>query len=257
MKMGAAAGDTFRVVLGIVTVLAFVGSARAQTEKAAQGPCGSLFGEKVCTSYRTRAGKVTEFILSVPVAAIKGAPAKVPMVWPPQPKVNVPFAPVVQKQTGFLYANVYWEANGHPPGAYMVPHFDFHFYIEPEKEVQEIDCKDTSKPRSLPAGYSLPDVNVPHLGELAGLCVPVMGMHAVPDKDLKSKTPWDASLLVGYYSGKPIFIEPMITRAYLLGKRSFSLAVPEIGRTPHVRYPRRFRAVYLPKSKTYDFIFSY
>jgi hypothetical protein len=257
MKMSVAARNAFLAALGIATVLAFVGSARAQTGKAAEGTCGSAFGEKVCTSYRTRSGKVTEFSLSVPVAAIERAPAKVPMVWPPKAEVNVPFAPVVEKQTGFVYANIYWEADGHPPGAYMVPHFDFHFYFAPEQQVQEITCKDTSKPRSAPAGYTLPDVKVPQLGELVGLCVPDMGMHAIPDTDLNRKTPWDASLLVGYYAGKPLFIEPMITRAFLLRKHSFTLTVPEIAQTPHVRYPKRFRAVYLPKSQTYKFIFSY
>ena len=84
-----------------------------------------------------------------------------------------------------------------------------------------------------------------------------MGMHAVPAADLNLKTPWQTSLLIGYYGGKPIFIEPMITRALLLRKHSFSLSVPKIERTTHVRYPRRFRAVYHPKSETYDFIFSY
>jgi hypothetical protein len=257
MKMSATVRSTFCCVGGTVAVLAFVGSALAQTKKVAAGPCGSVYDVKVCTSYRTRSGKVTEFSLSVPVAAIEQAPAQVPMVWPPKADANVRFAPVVEEQTGFTFANIYWEAGGHPPAAYMVPHFDFHFYFVPEQNVQEIDCKDTSKPRTLPARYTLPDVNAPQLGELVGLCVPAMGMHAVPDADLNARGPWEASLLVGYYGGKPMFIEPMVTRALLLRKHSFSLAVPEIERTPHVRYPRRFRAVYLPKSKTYDFTFSY
>jgi hypothetical protein len=244
-------------VVGIVTVLVFAGSARAQTEKVAEGPCGSVFGVKVCTSYRTRSGKVTQFSLSVPVAAIEKAPANVPMEWPPKADVNVRFAPIVEEQTGLTYANIYWEAGGHPPAVYMVPHFDFHFYFVPEQEVQKIDCKDTSKPRTLPSGYALPDVNVPQLGELVGLCVPAMGMHAVPDGDLNVKAPWEASLLVGYYGRKLMFIEPMVTRARLLRRQSFSLAVPEIERTRHVRYPRRFRAIYIPKTETYDFRFSY
>jgi hypothetical protein len=240
-------------VVWIVMVLALASSASAQTE----GPCGSVFGVRVCTAYRTRSGKVTEFSLRVPVAAIKQAPTNVPMVWPPKAELNVRFAPVVEEQTGFTFANIYWEAGGHPPAAYMVPHFDLHFYFVPEEKVQEIDCKDRTKPRTLPAGYALPDVNVPQVGELVGVCVPAMGMHAIPAADLNLKTPWQASLLIGYYGGKPMFIEPMITRALLFRKHSFSLSVPEMERTTSVRYPRRFRAVYIPKSETYDFTFSY
>jgi hypothetical protein len=257
MKMRLVTRNALCFGVGIVIALAFADSARAQTEKTAEASCGSVFGVKVCTSYRTRSGKVTAFTLSVPVAAIEQAPAKVPMVWPPKADAVVRLAPAVEEQTGFQFANIYWEAGGHPPGAYMVPHFDFHFYFVPEGKVQAIDCKDASKPSALPAGYTLPDVNVPQLGELVGLCVPAMGMHAVPDADLKAKAPWEASLLVGYYKGQPMFIEPMVTRAFLLQKRSFSLTIPEIAQMPHVRYPKRFRAVYVPKSNTYDFTFSY
>jgi hypothetical protein len=257
MKVSTALRNTFCFVIGIVAVLAFAGSAQARTGKAIEGPCGSVFGVKVCTSYRTHSGKVTEFSLSVPLAAIEQAPADAPMVWPPKADLNVRFAPVVEEQTGFTFANLYWEAGGHPPAAYMAAHFDFHFYVVAEDKVERIDCKDTSKPRTLPAGYTLPDVNVAQLGELVGLCVPVMGMHAVPDADLHLKTPWEASLLVGYYGGEPMFLEPMVTRAFLLRKHSFSLAVPQITPTSQVRYPKRFRAVYLLKSKTYDFTFSY
>ncbi len=144
--------SAFCFVAGIVTVLAFAGTEPAPTEKVVAGPCDTVFGVKVCTSYRTRSGKVTEFSLRVPVAAMEQAPANAPMVWPPKPEANVHFAPVVEEQTGFTFANIYWEAGGHPPDAYMVPHFDFHFYFAPEGKVQEIDCKDASKPRTLAAG---------------------------------------------------------------------------------------------------------
>jgi hypothetical protein len=257
MKMNMRARKAFCFAVGIVTILAFARSARAQTEKVAEGPCGSLFGAKVCTSYRTQAVKVTQFTLRVPVAAIEQAPANLPMEWPPKSDLNVNFAPAVEEQTGFIFSSIYWEPGGHPPAAYMVPHFDFHFYFVPQQKVQEVDCKDTTKPKTLPAGYALPDVSVPQIGELVGVCVPAMGMHAVPNSDLNLKAPWEASLLVGYYGGRPTFIEPMITRAFLLRKRSFSLVIPEIEGIPHVRYPRRFRAVYLPKNMTYNFTLSY
>ncbi|MFZ0662987.1 MAG: hypothetical protein WAM66_09870 [Acidobacteriaceae bacterium] len=238
---------------------AFAGSAPARAGKTAAGSCAPLFGANICTSYRMRAGRITEFTLRVPVAMIEDAPAVVHMSWPPKADLNVPFAPVVAKQTGFTYANIYWEVHGHGPAPYMVPHFDFHFYVIPERKVDEITCKDTVKPRAVPAGYALPpDESVPNLGKVVGACIPDMGMHAAPDTDFNRKTPWKGSLLLGYYDAKPIFFEPMLTTALLLQKHSFSLPVPQgIEPAAHVRYPKGFRAVYLPKSKAYDLTFFY
>lgn len=255
--MNIAIRSAFCRAIGIVTLLALPGIARAQNGKTAQKQCGSLFGSKVCTSYRTSAGKVTEFSLRVPLAMVENAPAKVPMVWPPKADLIVRFAPIVQEQTGFRFANVYWEAHGHPPAPYMVPHFDFHFYFAPLQKVLAINCKNTAKPQTLPAGYTMRDVTMPQIGVLAGSCIPAMGMHSAPKSDFNPKIPWKGSLLVGYYNRKPLFIEPMLTRELLLRKQSFSLPVPGIEPAPHVRYPKRFRAVYMPKSKTYDFVFSY
>jgi hypothetical protein len=257
MRISTSPRCAFCLLAAIFMILACAGSARAHPRKFIEGPCGSVFGTKVCTFYQARSGRVSEFGMTVPVAAIQQAPANAPMIWPPKQDLIVPFASVVRAQTGFIFANIYWEAHGHPPGAYMVPHFDFHFYFIPETDVKEIDCKDSTKPRTPPARYTLPDVTVPSLGKLTGLCVPAMGMHAIPDTDLALKTPWEASLLVGFYRGKPIFLEPMVTRARLLRKSTFSLAIPRVDRTPGVRYPREFRAVYHPKSRTYDFILSY
>ena len=257
MKTGVPVRNKLYYVVGLVAIAVFALGARVQAQEAVAGTCGSVFGAKVCTSYRTQSGKVTEFSMTVPIAAIEQAPASMSMVWPPKADVVVPFAPEVHEQTGFTFTNIYWNAGGHPPAVYMVPHFDFHFYFVPQEEVQGIDCKDTTKPRIIPAGYVLHDEDVPQIGMLVGMCIPAMGMHAVPATDLDGKTHWEGSMLVGYYGGKPMFIEPMITSELLLRKHSFSLAVPKIEPTPHVRYPKRFNAVYHANSKTYDFTFSY
>ena len=246
-----------RYAVAITLLVSFSGTVQSQSLKNAAGSCGSIFGVKVCTAYRMQAGRVTEFSLRVPIAAIEKAPANKPMVWPTKADVTVPFAPAVRKQTGFTFANIYWNPHGHPPAVYMVPHFDFHFYIAPEQKVLTITCKDTRKPRVIPAGYEMPNDEIPHVGKLIGMCIPAMGMHAAPASDFQMKTPWQGSLMAGYYAGQPLFVEPMITRALLLKKHSFSLPVPEIAATPHVRYPNRFRAVYEPKSKAYELAFFY
>ena len=257
MKSDVAVRNKLRYMAGLAAILILAGGAKVQAKDAAAETCGSVFGAKVCTSYRTHAGKVTEFSMNVPIALLDQAPASAPMVWPPKPDLVVPLADAVKDKTGFVFTNIYWNPMGHPPAAYMTPHFDFHFYFVPEDRVQGFDCKDTTKPATLPAGYALPDVDVPGMGTLIGICVPEMGMHAIPAGDLTPKEPWTSSLMVGYYGGKPIFIEPMITKALLMEKHSFSLPIPEIEPTPNVRYPKRFDAIYHPENEAYDFTFSY
>ncbi|MGH9587099.1 MAG: hypothetical protein ACRD3F_09125 [Acidobacteriaceae bacterium] len=247
------------MLLGTATALALSVGARAAVQKTADEQCSSLYGAQVCTAYQMRAGKVTQFSLRIPVAMIEHAPANAPMVYPPKEDIDVPFAPAVAKETGFTYANIYWNPHGHGPSAYQVPHFDFHFYFVSPHEVGEINCKDTVKPQVVPAGYMLPpDQDVPGIGKVIGACIPYMGMHSAPKTDFDGNIPWKGSLLVGFYGGKSIFLEPMITSALLLQKRSFSLQIPQgIEPAAHVRYPKSFRAIYIAKSDAYEFTFFY
>jgi len=48
----------------------------------------------------------------------------------------------------------HFNPQGHPPpGIYDVPHFDFHFYMMEESDVEEIETG--------PATYSIPDAQIP------------------------------------------------------------------------------------------------
>jgi hypothetical protein len=123
--------------------------------------------------------------------------------------------------------------------------------------VNAIDCADSIKPAQLPAGYLLPDVTIPELGTLVGLCVPKMGMHALLGSELNSSTPFEKAMVVGYDHQRPIFIEPMITRETLDAQHSFTMDVPQIPGAPStVHYPQRFRADYDSTAKAYRFVFS-
>jgi hypothetical protein len=62
-------------------------------------------------------------------------------------------------------------------------------------------------------------------------------------------------MVVGYYRGKAIFIEPMLTRAMLLEKKSFDLPIPVIPGLEGT-YPRVFHAEYDAQSNAYRFVFS-
>lgn len=61
-------------------------------------------------------------------------------------------------------------------------------------------------------------------------------------------------MIVGYYGGRPIFVEPMVSRAQLLRRADFELAMP--ASPDGVRYPTRFRAEYVTRSDAYRLVFS-
>ncbi len=139
----------------------------------------------------------------------------------------------------------------------LTPHFDFHFYVISDSATAAIDCSNTAKPQTIPASYTLPDVDIPKLGMLTGLCVPKMGMHALPTEFATGTAPFTGTMVFGYYAQRPIFYEPMISRAMLQEHRSFTLPVPPEGDLPKgVQYPTKFEAVYDSTTPGYRFIFS-
>jgi hypothetical protein len=85
-----------------------------------------------------------------------------------------------------------------------------------------------------------------------------MGMHGMPGEEVPETTPFDASMLVGYYGGALVFLEPMIARTTLMDARTFQLTVPPApSDTPAtVRWPSRFEAIYDGDARVYRFVFS-
>ena len=184
------------------------------------------------------------------------------MEWPPVPTASIELPDAVRQQAGLKQFSVDWNAGGHPPVAFMTPHFDFHFYLISREEIAAIDCKSESKPAALPAGYSLPDVPLPPemagmigVPKLVGLCVPKMGMHAVPTTEVERTDAFAGTMVIGYYKGTPIFIEPMISKAMLMKKASFDLPLPNV---PGLKGPRptKFHAEYDAAQRAYRFTLS-
>lgn len=221
-----------------------------------KGDCGEAYSARICTYARMVGDQVQEVGIVVPDALADNVPAEQPMVWPPRPAAQVAFPNEVRQATGIEHLTVFWEEHGHPPGPYLVPHFDFHFYVQPAAETAAIDCKDLSKPARLPADYQLPDVPIPGLGTLIGLCVPGMGMHAASTAELTSKEPWRGSLIAGYYKGKLIFFEPMLPKSLLKAHQSFPLTVPPLEAPANVRLPTHFSGDYDAGAHAYRFVFS-
>jgi hypothetical protein len=228
-----------------------------------KGACQPAFKADVCTWAKTQGKNLVEVGAVVPLASIENAPAGPgSMDWPPVADAAIDLPEAARQPSGFTHLTVYWEPTGHPPGPYLTPHFDFHFYTITPAELATIDCKDEGKPTALPAGYSLNDEKLPPdmakmigVSTLVGLCIPKMGMHSLLTSEMESKEVFRGSMVIGYYHGKPVFIEPMLTKAMLLEKKSFDLPVPDVPGLagPH---PTKFHADYDAAKQSYRFIFS-
>jgi hypothetical protein len=172
------------------------------------GECAVVYQAELCTWARMQGTTVVAVGATVPLASIENAPDDQRMVWPPVQAAALRMPESGQQQGGLTEVTVFWEPHGHPPGPYLTPHFDFHFYTITTAERAAIDCVDQTKPTVLPAGYSLPDVTLPPpLAEMAGespligLCVAEMGMHSLLTSELESTDTFRGSMVIGYYHG--------------------------------------------------------
>jgi hypothetical protein len=226
-----------------------------------KGACADIHKSQVCTWAKMQGETLLEVSASVPIGSIENAPADTTMVWPPVPVATLDIPEVARQKSGMTNLTLFWEPHGHPTPTNRTPHFDFHFNGISSAELTAIDCKDLTKPASLPAGYALPDFDLPPdmtkmmgVSTMVGLCVPQMGMHAVPAADVDRKEPFQASMIVGYNIGKPIFFEPMISKALLMQKQPFELPMPAVpGRGAQ---PTKFHAEYDAQKQEYRLIFS-
>ncbi len=250
-----------RPLTAVTALVLFACTSEAPITEVA-GECADAFQAPLCSWATTQGDEVLAVGATVAVASISNAPDQMPMAWPPPMVATVGLPDVAREKTGLTHLTMYWEPMGHMPDAYMVPHFDFHFYTIPSGERDAIDCSDLTKPAALPDAYSLPDEELPPefaaiagVDKLVGVCVPEMGMHSLPTAELTSKVPFRGTMVVGYYRGSHIFIEPMVPHAVLMERRSFDLAIPTIpGRTGPL--PTTFRAEYDPGQDAYRFTFS-
>lgn len=245
-------------VLAVTVVLSACAAGFPPEEVTLAGECGDAFGGQLCTwGTADAAGTILAFGVTVPMTAIEGAPEDHEMTFPPVANAVLAMPAEVTAATGVDHFTFFWEPHGHPPGAYLTPHFDFHFYGIDTAAREAIDCTDTSKPDMLPAEYILPDEEIPGLGTLIGLCVPQMGMHSAPRAEFESDVVFDGTMIIGYYQRSPIFFEPMVAKQRLLRRESFDLAVPTVAGVPvGVRFPQQFRAEFDAASDSYRFTFS-
>lgn len=152
----------------------------------------------------------------------------------------------------FTYAGIDWGPHGHPPAPWQFPHFDLHFYTEAEATVAGIEGG--------VAEYEIPDERMPEgyvTAEALGApreVVPRMGEHLVdPTTPELGGERFSRTLIWGVYDvdvdgqGETIFIEPMITSAFLADLKRWVTApvalprvVPKSGFYPTEYSVRRY-----------------
>jgi hypothetical protein len=164
---------------------------------------------------------------SIGVAITESALTGLPMIpVPPTPSAATLMLDLPKEAQGSGYDHVMldWNPKGHEPdNVYTQPHFDFHFYTISEKEQMSImpTAPDFAKRASrvpdskfAPQGYvaanALMKVSAPEA------TIPMMGLHWIDGAahELHGQT-FTTTFLWGSYDGKFIFIEPMITKAYI------------------------------------------
>jgi hypothetical protein len=134
----------------------------------------------------------------------------------------------VVEQTLFDHIQIDFMNEGHTPGPFLVPHFDFHFYTVTSDEILAVDCVDEPMPDEsrMPAPYIIPDTAI----DPTGTCVPAMGVHAInptsPELAPESTTAFTEHFILGYHNGEMTFIEPMIAQSVLAAGTELSGDVP-------------------------------
>lgn len=147
-----------------------------------------------------------------------------------------------------------WNEMGHEPeGVYMVPHFDFHFYMMTKDQVMDVaggvdkGANTLQDKGVMPANYTFgPDP----------IAVPHMGVHWV-DVTSPEYTPagFSKTFVYGSNQDKITFLEPMITTSYLLGlqaNESVKTAIPSLLKFEEAGYyPASYTVTYDAHEDTY------
>lgn len=258
--IGQAGRNLAALCLGTVVFgLSTFATGAAQPEKFVAGEAVVVAGGTLSTWARVNGGgKVIWAGFTVPMSLVENPPG--PGSGPAGAIAALNFPAVVQQTTYLNHAEVQFNLHGHAANPryadvhrYQAPHFDFHFYHLSVAQVLTIPFVPPSPllpqvpaPR-LPAGYAQPEFSVPQ-----------MGRHSSPLSEFTAIDLWEATMVSGFLPDASLmhFIEPMLTRDFLLKRQSFTLPIPMpnvLGKT--TLYPSEFVAHYDQDQDAYHFVF--
>lgn len=224
------------------------------------GPSQSL-GQGTARSFveLDATGAPTSLGISLTEAALTNLPST---ITPPNPAaVMLTLAlPAEASATGFDHAEVGWNPQGHePPQLYGVPHFDFHFYLIPSAQEMAIlpsDPQWATKAANLPAAEFVPQGYITPPGSPVANTVPQMGLHWLDTKapELNGQ-PFSSTFIYGSYDGRYIFVEPMITMAYLQTHPNATQSIPQPSKWAAAGdYPTTYTVAFDAAAKEYRIV---
>lgn len=151
--------------------------------------------------------------------------------------------------TPYNHLSLDWQPHGHDPNSiYGLPHFDMHFYTVSKAERQAIVPGEDATPvdaQFVPKDYAI--VGPP-------MAVPNMGVHWLDSlaSELHGHA-FNHTYIWGFYKGKMMFHEPMITRAFLESKPNVTLELkqPAAFQRAGLYYPTTYSIVYNAATKEY------
>lgn len=189
-------------------------------------------------------GRAIELGVALSPAALEGLPA--PMNMPPgggdgheHVDSHEYILPMPQQNgTPFKFLELDWNPQGHEiPGIYTIPHFDFHFYTITQAErdlILPTDAQFQQKADNLPPAAMVPQfystLTPPNVPTPA---VPKMGVHWIDVRSPEIQAllghpelakPFTTTFIYGSWNGRFTFVEPMITRDFILGRRTAATA---------------------------------
>jgi hypothetical protein len=163
--------------------------------------------------------------------------------------------PATAGQTPFDHVSFNWNPYGHDPIAvYGAPHFDVHFYLQPQSEQHAItqdDLKGDIKPASamLPADYQPTPDGSPNR------TVAMEGRHwiDVTSPELVPGNAFSNTFIYGSYNGHVTFLEPMLVKTLLTPTVNISAAIkqPQAYEVTGKYYPNKYTITYDAATKEY------
>lgn len=184
------------------------------------GPTVNFAQGSVRTWVQTDAnGAASSIGIAMTETALNGLPAMASGPSPSALMASLPLPPEAAA-TGFDHAEIGWNPNGHDPvQIYGLPHFDMHFYTvsaATQAAILPNDPQWAAKASNVPAAAFVPTGYVSPPAPLAARAVPQMGVHWT---DMNSPEfagqVFSSTFIYGSWDGQFIFMEPMITKAYL------------------------------------------
>jgi hypothetical protein len=172
--------------------------------------------------------------------------------------LHIPLHQKASEVTPYDHLEVDWMPNGHPPAYFQLPHFDIHFYMLSQEEQMAIpppNAINTSLAGT--AAFGRPSAGVlPADYTVASAAVPMMGRHWL-DKfaDVLSGATFTHQFIYGTFDNKVVFLEPMVTRAFLLSGTEVhnTIKQPAVFTPTGKFYPTRYN-IYHDESKRKTYV---